>query len=173
MTEKPERPSDPTFTHLDQKGQARMVDVSSKGPSLRIARARARVELPTHVRKALLDGDLPKGEALGVARLAGIQAAKETPRLIPLCHPISLSSVEITIEPVAEDGIEIQAEVRCTGSTGVEMEAMTAVSVSALALYDMCKALHRGIRITAVELLHKSGGKSGEWNREVSAGSDS
>ena len=170
MTDKSGQSSDPSFTHLDQKGQARMVDVSSKASSLRVARARARVELPSHVRKALLDGELPKGEALGVARVAGIQAAKETPRLIPLCHPISLSSVEITIEPVGEQAIEIQAEVRCTGTTGVEMEAMTAVSVCALTLYDMCKALHRGIRVTDVELLHKSGGKSGVWNREDSAG---
>jgi cyclic pyranopterin phosphate synthase len=117
------------------------------------------------VRKALLAGDLPKGEAIGVARIAGIQAAKETSRLIPLCHPIALSAVEVQIEPLGETDIEITAEVRCTGPTGVEMEALTAVTVSALALYDMCKALHRGIRITCVELTHKSGGKSGTWER--------
>ena len=147
-----------------------MVDVSAKSDSVRVARARALVELTEVVRKALFEGALPKGEGISVARLAGIQAAKETSRLIPLCHSLALSSVEIAIAPVGSGDVEILAEVRCVGPTGVEMEALTAASVSALTLYDMCKALHRGIRIVAVELLHKSGGKSGEWNRDQSDG---
>ncbi len=151
--------------HLDGRGHARMVDVSGKADTVRVARARALVELSEPVRKALFEGTLPKGEGISVARLAGLQAAKETARLIPLCHPLALTSVEVTIEPSGMGDVEILAEVRCVGPTGVEMEALTAASVSALALYDMCKALHRGIRIAAVELIHKSGGKSGEWNR--------
>jgi molybdenum cofactor biosynthesis protein MoaC len=156
----------PELSHLDDRGQARMVDVSGKDDTVRTARARARVELPPEVRKALFEGTLPKGEGIGVARLAGIQAAKETSRLIPLCHHLALTAVSVEIEPSDEGGVEIRAEVRCAGPTGVEMEALTAVSVSALALYDMCKGLSRGIRITSIELMHKSGGKSGEWNRE-------
>jgi cyclic pyranopterin phosphate synthase len=144
-----------------------MVDVSAKGATRRHARARASVVLTPGVRRALLAGELPKGEALAVARIAGIQAAKETARLIPLCHPLALSSVEIALEPVGEDRVEVVADVVCTGPTGVEMEALTAASVAALTLYDMCKALHRGIRIENVELLHKSGGRSGEWSREA------
>ena len=160
-----ERPS-----HLDGRGRARMVDVSAKAHTVRVARARAVVELTEPVRKALFEGTLPKGEGISVARLAGIQAAKETGRLIPLCHPLALSSVEIGIEPLGAGDVKILAEVRCVGPTGVEMEALTAASVSALALYDMAKAMHRGIRIAAVELLHKSGGKSGEWNRPADDG---
>ena len=146
-----------------------MVDVTGKPDTPREARARARVELPAAVRAELLAGRLPKGEALGVARLAGIQAAKETGRLIPLCHPLCLSVVEVTIEPVGEAALEVRSTVRCVGPTGVEMEALTAASVAALTLYDMCKAATRDIRITGVELLHKSGGRSGEWNREPSS----
>jgi cyclic pyranopterin phosphate synthase len=157
-------PSSP-LTHLDDRGQARMVDVSAKAATVRTARARAVVELSAEVRAALLVGELPKGEALAVARVAGIQAAKATSHLIPLCHPLALSSVEVSFEAVGEHSVAVLSEVRCTGPTGVEMEALTAVSVAALTLYDMCKARQRGIRITAVELLHKSGGRSGEWHR--------
>lgn len=142
-----------------------MVDVTQKSETHRRARARAVVELTPEVRSAVMAGTLPKGEALAVARLAGIQAAKETSRLIPLCHPLPLSSVEVALEPLGADGIEIVAEVACTGRTGVEMEAMAAASVAALTLYDMCKALHRGITIREVALLHKSGGRSGTWER--------
>lgn len=142
-----------------------MVDVSSKEKTVRVARARARVELSEAVSEALFTGKLPKGEGVGVARLAGIMAAKETSRLIPLCHPIGLTAVEVRIERAGPAGVEILAEARCVGPTGVEMEAMTAASVSALTLYDMCKALHRGIRIESIELVHKSGGKSGVWDR--------
>ncbi len=143
-----------------------MVDVSAKQETLRVARARAVVQLTPEVRQALLDGNLAKGEALAAARLAGIQAAKDTSRLIPLCHALALSGVEVSITPKGNADMEVQAEVRCKGQTGVEMEALTAVSVAALTLYDMCKALHRGIRITDVELLHKSGGRSGTWERD-------
>lgn len=154
------------LTHLDTKGAARMVDVSGKPPTVRVARARAVVELTASLRRAVLDGELPKGEALGVARVAGIQAAKETGRLIPLCHPIGLSAVQVEFTPRGDCDIEVRSEVKCVGQTGVEMEAMCAASVSALTLYDMCKSVHKGIRITAVELLHKSGGSSGTWSRE-------
>jgi cyclic pyranopterin phosphate synthase len=155
-----------SLTHLDSEGRARMVDVSQKPDTRRRARARAVVVLTPEVRRAVLAGELPKGEALAVARIAGIQAAKETSRLIPLCHPLALSSVEIDLAPEGEDRIAITSDVRCSGPTGVEMEALTAVSVAALTLYDMCKALHRGIEITGVALCHKSGGRSGEWNRD-------
>ena len=157
--------SKPDFSHLDEAGQARMVDVSQKASSHREARARAVVELTPEIRAALLAAELPKGEALAVARLAGIQAAKDTSRLIPLCHPLALSVVEVTFGPVAEAGMEVRSMVRCVGPTGVEMEALTAVTVAALTLYDMCKALSRDIRITDVELWAKSGGRSGDWQR--------
>jgi len=147
-----------------------MVDVSQKPTTHRCARARAVVVLTAEVRRALLAGELPKGEAIAVARIAGIQAAKETSRLIPLCHPLALSSVEVDLVPEGDDRMVLSSEVRCTGPTGVEMEALTAVSVAALTVYDMCKALHRGIRITEVSLVHKSGGRSGEWNREPGPG---
>jgi len=158
--------SEPKFSHLDDEGQARMVDVSQKTPSRREARARARVELTPEIRAALLAGELPKGEALAVARLAGIQAAKDTSRLIPLCHPLALSVVEVTFEPLGEATVEVRSLVRCVGPTGVEMEALTAATVTALTLYDMCKALSRDIRITDVELLSKAGGRSGAWHRD-------
>ncbi len=154
------------FTHLNRDGHAHMVDVSAKSVTLRVARARARVELTEEIQAALFAGELPKGEALGTARLAGIMAAKETSRLIPLCHPVALSAVEVKLEASGDDAIEITAEASCTAQTGVEMEAMTAASVAALTLYDMCKALHRGIRIGPVELTYKSGGRSGVWRRE-------
>ncbi len=143
-----------------------MVDVGAKEPTVRVARARGRVELTPEIRAHLLAGSLPKGEALGVARVAGIQAAKETWRLIPLCHQVPLSSVKVDFRPLGESVLEIEAEARCVGRTGVEMEALAAVSLAALTLYDMCKAMHRGIRISQIELVHKSGGRSGTWNRE-------
>ena len=162
----PEQPDEERrLTHLDGEGRARMVDVSAKPATRRVARATATVVLTAEVRRALLAGELPKGEALAVARIAGIQAAKETSRLIPLCHPLALSSVEVELAPEGEDRMVITSEVSCSGATGVEMEALAAASVSALTLYDMCKALHRGICITDIQLLHKSGGRSGDWNR--------
>jgi len=142
-----------------------MVDVSAKPATVRRARARGRVELTRELLQMLLAGELPKGEALATARIAGIQAAKATSQLIPLCHPLPLASVQVDFAPSGDDSIEIIAEVSCSGPTGVEMEALTAVAGAALTLYDMCKAVHRGIRITDVELLHKSGGRSGDWDR--------
>jgi cyclic pyranopterin phosphate synthase len=145
--------------------------VSAKPSTVRIARARGRVEMTAAVRKAVLDGALHKGEALAVARLAGIQAAKETSRLIPLCHPLALGSVRVDLRPSGADAIEIEAECRCTGPTGVEMEALTAVSVAALALYDMCKSMQQDLRITGIELVHKSGGRSGAFDRDLGGAS--
>lgn len=147
-----------------------MVDVSGKADTLRRAGARAVVQLTPEVRAALLQGRLPKGEALAVARIAGIQAAKQTAHLIPLCHPLALTSVEVALEPLRDDCMEVRSEVCCVGPTGAEMEALAAVSVAALTLYDMCKALHRDIRITDIELLHKSGGRSGAWTRDAGEG---
>ena len=153
------------LTHQDERGRARMVDVSAKPETARSARARGVVRLTPEIRDRLLSGDLPKGEAIGVARLAGILAAKDTARLIPLCHPLPLSAVEIDIRPLGEDAVEVVAECRCRAATGVEMEALTAVSIAALTIYDMCKALHKGLVIGPIELLHKAGGSSGEWRR--------
>jgi cyclic pyranopterin phosphate synthase len=156
---------DAELTHLDAQGRARMVDVSQKAETDREARARAVVELGAALRGRLLAGDLPKGEALGVARLAGIQAAKETARLIPLCHPVPLRGVDVSFRPVGEGGIEVTSEVRCRWVTGVEMEALIAASVAALTIYDMCKAVAKDLRIGPIELLSKSGGRSGDWRR--------
>ena len=152
------------LSHLDAAGQAHMIDVGEKAPSRRHATAEARVDMAVETAEALFGGDLPKGDALAVARVAGIQAAKRTSELIPLCHPLALSSVAVDIERVA-DGALITSRVGTTGKTGVEMEALTAVSVAALTLYDMVKGLERGVEITAVRLLEKSGGESGEWTR--------
>ncbi len=148
-----------------------MVDVGAKPSTEREAVARSIVDLGEDLLRRLLEGRLPKGEALGVARLAGIQAAKETARLIPLCHQVPLTAVEVEIEPMDPGGgaaagkLEIRAVARCVAGTGVEMEALTAASVAALTIYDMCKAVRKGIRIEAVELLSKRGGRSGEWVR--------
>lgn len=152
-------------SHLNDKGEARMVDVSAKAVTVRIARAEGFVVISTQVVKLLREGDLPKGDALAVARLAGIQAAKRTPDLIPLCHPIAIHAVDIDLE-IMEKGVSIKAEVRTADRTGVEMEALTSVAVAGLALIDMIKGKDRDAHITDVRVTHKSGGKSGEWNRE-------
>ncbi|MCA8951701.1 MAG: cyclic pyranopterin monophosphate synthase MoaC [Planctomycetes bacterium] len=144
-----------------------MVDVGAKPATLRIARAEAAFRLDPDVRELLLTGRLEKGEALAVARVAGIQAAKLTDRLIPLCHGIALSHVRVDFAPLDGDGITVTAEARTVGPTGVELEAMTAAAVAALTLYDMTKARCRSARIERVQLLHKSGGKSGSWDRDV------
>lgn len=157
---------DDSLTHLDDQGRARMVDVGHKDPTRRTARAEATVVLAAPIRQRLMAGDLPKGEALSVARVAGIQAAKETARLIPLCHPLGLDAVEIAFDAVGDTLLRIEVVARCTGPTGVEMEAMTAASVAALTVYDMCKGLDKGIEIGGVRLLAKTGGKSGDWQRE-------
>jgi cyclic pyranopterin phosphate synthase len=154
----------PGLTHLNEKGEAHMVDVSAKASSKRRAVARARLEAKPGTVAAIVGGTLHKGDALAVARVAGIMAAKKTADLIPLCHPLALSSVAIDIAADG-DGLTITATAETTGPTGVEMEALTAASVAALTLYDMAKSLERGMTIAAVQLIAKSGGKSGEWTR--------
>jgi cyclic pyranopterin phosphate synthase len=156
----------PRLTHLDARGRARMVDIGEKPASERRAVALALVRVSPQTAAAVLAGDTAKGDVLGVARIAGIQAAKRTSELIPLCHSLSLSFVGVEAEVNAEAGeIEIVAEARTTGPTGVEMEALTAVSVAALTVYDMVKGIERGAEIARVSLLEKSGGRSGVWRR--------
>lgn len=152
------------LTHLDSQGQAHMVDVSGKAASARTAVAEARVRMAAATRSLLEAGELPKGDVFATARIAGIQAAKRTSELIPLCHPLALTQVTVNFEWLP-DGIRIEALTRVSGQTGVEMEALTAVSVAALTLYDMCKAVDRGMTIDGVALLQKEGGKSGSWRR--------
>jgi cyclic pyranopterin phosphate synthase len=154
------------LTHLDASGQASMVDVSDKPATERRARARAVVRVSPETAAKVAAGNAPKGDVIGVARIAGIQAAKRTSELIPLCHPLALSyvGVEGAID-VAAGEIELIAETRTTGQTGVEMEALTAVSVAALTVYDMVKGVERGAEITGVVLLEKAGGRSGHWQR--------
>ena len=159
--------SEPTLSHLDADGHARMVDVSAKAETLREATARGRVLMLPATLALIVDGQMPKGDVLAVARVAGIMAAKRTPDLIPLCHPIQIAGVEVVLTPdAASSTIEIEATVRTTGQTGVDMEALTAVSVAALTVYDMCKGVERGMRIEAVRLVAKSGGKSGDYRSE-------
>lgn len=156
--------SDTDFSHLDEKGHARMVDVSQKAVTQREAIASGKVVLGEKAFNALTEGSVPKGDVLAVARVAGIMAAKKVDGLIPLCHPLPLSSVEInfTLDP-AEFSAGIKAKVKTNGVTGVEMEALTAVSIAALTIYDMCKAIEKGIVIKDICLEFKSGGKSGAW----------
>jgi cyclic pyranopterin phosphate synthase len=154
-----------SLTHLDAQGAARMVDVSTKPPTARWARARATVEMARETAAAIREARLAKGDLIAVARLAGIQAAKRTADLIPLCHPLPLEHVEVDLE-VGAEAVVITALCRTTGRTGVEMEALTAVAVAALSVYDMAKAVDRGMRIAAVELVEKHGGASGSWRRE-------
>jgi cyclic pyranopterin monophosphate synthase len=154
------------LTHLDESGRARMVDVGGKPSTERRAVARAVVRVSAETARAVAAGDAPKGDVLGVARIAGIQAAKRTSELIPLCHPLALSfvGVEGSVDVPAGE-ISLTAEARTTGPTGVEMEALTAASVAALTVYDMVKGIQRGAEIAEVALLEKSGGRSGEWRR--------
>ena len=155
-------PSD-ELTHLDARGRARMVDVGDKDVTSRTAEARARVVMSPETAGKLMAGELPKGDAIPVARIAGIQAAKRTPELIPLCHHIALSSVNIDIEVDAANGVvEVVATVKAADRTGVEMEALTAVTVASLTLYDLAKAVQRDVVITDVRVTHKTGGRSGE-----------
>jgi cyclic pyranopterin phosphate synthase len=153
------------LTHFDAAGAAHMVDVSAKAETARIAVAEARVEMAPATLALIRAGTAEKGDVLGVARLAGIMAAKRTHELIPLCHPLPLSSVAVALETAdTPASVTIRATAKTTGRTGVEMEALTAASVAALTVYDMCKAVDRGMRIEGVRLLHKSGGKSGTWD---------
>ena len=155
------------LTHVDDAGRAHIVDVSEKAVTAREATAHSCVRMQAATLNAIVGGDTPKGDVLAVARIAGIQAAKKCSELIPLCHPLPLSSVKIDLVPDENlPGVRIEAICKVTGQTGVEMEALTAASVTALTLYDMCKAMDRGMSIESTELTHKSGGVSGEWQRE-------
>jgi cyclic pyranopterin phosphate synthase len=152
------------LTHLDADGRARMVDVSGKAPSAREAVAAGLVRMTPQTRDLALTGGARKGDVIAAAEIAGIMAAKKTAELIPLCHPLPLSKAEVRIAS-AEEGLEVTARVATTGPTGVEMEALTAVSIACLTLYDMLKAVERGMTIEAVRLLEKTGGASGDWRR--------
>ena len=152
--------------HFDAAGKAAMVDISAKAITERRATARGRVVMRPETLALIREGRAGKGDVLGVARLAGIMAAKRTADLIPLCHPLPLTSVKLDLEPVEPDTVEIAATVSTAGRTGVEMEALTAATVAALTVYDMCKAVDRGMRIEAVRVVHKSGGKSGTFEAD-------
>jgi cyclic pyranopterin phosphate synthase len=156
------------LTHVDSTGRARMVDVGDKPSTERRAVAQAVIRVSSQTARAVLAGDAPKGDVLGVARIAGIQAAKRTSELIPLCHPLALTFVGVDGSVEVSDGrIVLTAEARTSGPTGVEMEAMTAASVAALTVYDMVKGIERGAEIAEVVLLEKSGGRSGHWTRDA------
>ena len=152
------------LTHVDEQGAARMVDVSSKDVTSRTATASGRVLVSARVVELLRGDGVPKGDALAVARIAGIMGAKRTPELVPLCHPLAISGVEVDLE-VLDDAVSIRATVRTTDRTGVEMEALTAVSVAALTLIDMVKAVDKAAVVTDVRVEAKSGGRSGDWTR--------
>jgi cyclic pyranopterin phosphate synthase len=156
-----------SLSHFDARGNAAMVDVSAKPATARRATARARVVMQPATLALIREGGARKGDVLAVARLAGIMAAKRTAELIPLCHPLPIAAVSVDLAPDADGAaVEIEATVRTTGQTGVEMEALTAASVAALTVYDMCKAVDRGMRIEAVRVTYKDGGKSGEFRQD-------
>ena len=154
------------LTHFNEQGRARMVDVSEKAPTHRVARATATVHMAAETMDKIRQGRIGKGDVLAVAQVAGIRAAKKNSDLIPMCHPLLLTKVDITFE-LEDTALHICSEVRCTGETGVEMEALTAASVAALTVYDMCKAVQRDMTITDIRLLYKEGGKSGVYEAEV------
>ena len=155
------------LTHFDAEGRAVMVDVSAKAETARTATAQVSVVMQAETLRVILAGEASKGDVLGVARLAGIMAAKRTADLIPLCHPLPIAAVTLDLAPSSPGpGIDIAATVRTTGRTGVEMEALTAASVAALTVYDMCKAIDRGMRIDGLRVVHKAGGKSGEFRQD-------
>ena len=161
------------LSHLDDKGAAHMVDVGEKDVTQRVATAGGRVVMNAETLALIVEGGIPKGDVIATARLAGIMAAKKTADLIPLCHPLALSGVVVELDPdPALPGIVVSATVRCTGKTGVEMEALTAVSVACLTIYDMVKAVEKGVRIEAIHLIEKSGGKSGLWQAGPEGSSD-
>ena len=157
------------LSHIDESGRARMVEVRGKPETARMAVARGRIEMKSETLRLILEGGLPKGDVLGTARVAGVLGAKNCAGLIPMCHPLRLTSVEVRFEPgeggEGEESLEIEATVRAMDRTGVEMEALTAVSVAALTVYDMCKAVDREMTISEVRLLKKTGGKSGDFIR--------
>ncbi len=155
----------PRLTHLDADGQAAMVDVSDKSVTERVATAKGSVLMQPATLRMVLDGGVKKGDVLSVARLAGIMGAKRTSELIPLCHPLSLTAIDVALEvDPGRNAVDITASCRLEGRTGVEMEALTAVAVAALTVYDMLKAVDRGMRLTDIRLIHKSGGKSGRYD---------
>jgi cyclic pyranopterin phosphate synthase len=152
------------LTHFDAKGQAKMVDVGDKPPTARVAVAAGAVTMRDETLDRICQGTMAKGDVLGVARVAAIMGTKRTADLIPMCHPLAISGVEVELEPAREPArVEIRVKVRVEGRTGVEMEALTGVTTAALTIYDMCKAIDRGMTIDAVRLLSKSGGRSGSW----------
>ena len=160
--------ADVKLSHIDQRGQAHMIDVSAKNLTERVAVAEGRVIMRRETLDAVIAGNAQKGDVLGAARLAGIMAAKRTHGLIPLCHPLPITKVEIEINPEHSlPGFLVQATVKVTGQTGVEMEALVAVSISCLTIYDMAKAIEKGMHIEGIRLLSKSGGKSGDFQTEV------
>ncbi len=165
MADPEQSPADAALTHVDAAGAARMVDVSDKPATAREALAAGRVIISSRVVELLRGEGVPKGDALAVARLAGIMGAKRTPDLVPLCHPLAIAAVTVDLR-VTEESVEIEAKVRTTDRTGVEMEALTAVVVAALALVDMVKAVDKHAVISDVRMLRKSGGRSGTWTRD-------
>ena len=155
------------LSHLDASGAARMVDVSEKAETARVATAEATVRMAPETLALIQSGGVPKGDVIATARLAGIMAAKRTPDLIPLCHPLAITGVTVDLTASGDDALRIEASVKTTGKTGVEMEALTAAAVAALTVYDMCKAVEKGMRIENIQLLEKRGGKSGDWMARV------
>ena len=154
------------LTHFDDKGNPKMVDVSNKQSTKRIAQASGFVKMKLSTLKTILNKNISKGDVLQIARLAGIMASKKTSSIIPLCHPILIDSISVDLKPYLKNSkIKITSNITCRGATGVEMEALTAVSASALTIYDMCKSIDRSIEILEIKLIKKSGGKSGEWIR--------
>ncbi len=153
------------LTHTDEKGNVRMVDVGEKAYTERKASAQAVITMKPETMRLIADGTMPKGDVFACARIAGIMAAKHTSDLIPMCHPIPISGIKIEIKPISETQVRIISKLKCTYKTGIEMEALTAASVAALTIYDMCKAVDRGMEISDVYVLHKEGGKSGTYDR--------
>ena len=167
MTDAAGEPPGDGLSHLDAAGHAHMVDVSAKATTAREATARGRVDMRAATLALIVEGRVPKGDVFATARIAGIMAAKRTHELIPLCHPLPLTGIEVRLSPAASGtAVEIEATVRTTAQTGVEMEALTAVSVAALTIYDMCKAVERTMRIQDVQLVAKSGGRSGDFRAD-------
>ncbi|WP_420409276.1 cyclic pyranopterin monophosphate synthase MoaC [Hoeflea sp.] len=160
-------PASPRLTHIGEDGSAQMVDVGDKSETVRIAEAEGRVRMRRETLDLIRTGDMKKGDVIGAARIAGIMAAKQTANLIPLCHPLALTKVTVEISPdEALPGLRVHATAKLTGRTGVEMEALTAVSVACLTIYDMGKAVDRGMEIEGIRVLAKSGGKSGDWRAD-------
>ena len=154
------------LNHFDDQGRAQMVDIGAKASTQRMARAQGIVTMAQHTLQRIVAGDVGKGDVLGVARLAGIMGAKQTSQLIPLCHPIAISSINVDFQQLDDERLQIIATVKVAGKTGVEMEALTAVSIAGLTIYDMCKAMDREMMIGTIELVEKTGGKSGHFKSD-------